>query len=87
MAEEQIWVRCYHCGGDTAYTVQVLEDPDLIAEANKNPSIDKSVTCTYCGYLNIFTIPASWDGRPLVLDDDGFLGYNQGQPIVQGKRG
>jgi hypothetical protein len=82
MVEKQCFVCCYNCRLETKLTFQVLE----MATTATTPTIEKSVSCQYCGRLNITDIPESWDAHPLVLGDRDVVGYREGLPILEGRR-
>ena len=80
MLDKQFIFRCYHCGGDTEITISV--PAELTTNAGK---IKEEKYCQYCNRLNMIEIPDSWDPNPPVLNDNVFLGYKNGIPIVQGQ--
>lgn len=83
MLEKECSFRCAYCGATTNIIVKIPDTPAM-ASAKRAQLLQY---CKDCNSPNIINVPGDWDFRPLVLgDEDDFLGYSDGIPILQGHK-
>ena len=83
MTDKRLIFLCAYndCGQETKIRVHVA------TTTGQKRSIQVTEYCEHCHRPNILNVPSTWDFSPLVLgDDDDFLGYSEGIPVLRGKR-
>ncbi len=82
MSEQQLIFRCFNCGLDTTLVVKVSQQA---AASGKMISVVRY--CEHCNRPNRIEVPENVDMHSFILGrDKGFLGYQQGIPILQGEQ-
>jgi hypothetical protein len=83
MADKLFKLRCTYCSGETKIIIEV--PPAMRGKKRKKIQITRY--CEHCNKPNLIVVPETWDERnPVLGDDDGFLGYSEGIPILEGEK-
>ena len=80
MPDKLFKLRCTYCSGETKVHIEVPT-----TRGKKGKKIQITRYCEHCSKPNLINVPDTWDESGLVLgDEDDFLGYSEGIPILQG---
>lgn len=81
MPDKLFKFRCVYCSGDTKIHIEVPA-----TGGKKGKKIQITRYCEHCSKPNLISVSETSDGKGLVLgDEDDFLGYSEGIPILQGE--
>ncbi len=80
MSDKLFKLHCTYCSRETKIIIEVPP-----TRGKKRKQIQITRYCEHCNKPNLITVPETWDERSPVLGD-GFLGYSEGIPILQGEQ-